>query len=133
MNLKQFLRSKLQNAWLSEPCPRGRDVRIEVYVRRGHHVLTKDAGDTFPCLDLANIQVVKEYRGHGYFTKFLSRAEKEASNRGWAIFVESILEPRLAIFLKKRGYVDVYNQPNCLFNRGWVEDGSTTFNGIVCS
>lgn len=99
MNLTQFLKSSARNAWI-------RERYIDVYVRRSMRPI--GVGDAMiPCLDLANVTVDEKKRGGGVLTLFIKRAEREAKARKRAVYVESILEPRLIPFLTKNGYAFV--------------------------
>lgn len=95
LTLEQFLASKHPNLWIYEP-------KMKAYVRKGMHALNR--GVLSKCLDLANIEVYEEFRSQGVFREFLDRAEALANERRWAVFVESLLEPRLEKFLVARGY-----------------------------
>jgi len=100
MNLDQFVANEnLRNAWIRE-----RD--IDVYVRRSIRMLHRSTTAT-PCLDIASVEVREDRRGQGVFKAFLTRFEKEAKKINRAVYVESILEPRLVTFLTARGYSHV--------------------------
>ena len=100
MNLFQFLsNTKLRNTWIREP-------HISVYVRRSIRFI----GDkSIPCLDIGSVTVDEKFQGRGVFTAFLERFEHEAEQLNRAVFVESILEPRLRKFLLSEGYSFVPN------------------------
>lgn len=78
---------------------------LTVYMRRGGHAID---GKFCTCLDIANITV--DEPGNGVFTEFLTKIEQEIKmkidrqNSCKYIFVESIMNPRLADYLKRRGY-----------------------------
>lgn len=93
-NLQQFIKSEYRNLWIKEP-------KISVYVRKNYRFIDDCFRET---LDLANVEVVKRYRGRGVFTSFLDRAETAAKQLQWVIYVECIMEPRLIPFLRRRGY-----------------------------
>ena len=96
MNFDTFIVSpKIRNCWVHE-----RD--LSVYVRRSMRFIGKEA---VKCLDIASVEVNEKRRGCGIFKEFLARFEVEAKNLNRAVFVESILEPRLLQFLFKRGYI----------------------------
>lgn len=100
MNIEQFTASKKYNYWL-------REKHMNVYVRKSIHALSHQIAE---CLDIANIEVDEKYRGKGIFTAFLARAEQQAILAGKdAVYVESILNPKLLGMLIKRGYTLVPN------------------------
>ena len=95
MNFDTFVKvDSLRNAWIYE-----RDIAI--YVRRSIRFINNQS---VKCLDIGSVEVVEKRRGKGVFTAFLSRFEKEAKKLNRAVFVESILEPRLVRFFIQRGY-----------------------------
>ena len=99
MNFDEFLAGTERNAWLNEK-------HMAIYVRRSMRPIgVSDA--MIPCLDLANVTVDEKKRGGGVLTLFIKRAEREAKARKRAVYVESILEPRLIPFLTKNGYAFV--------------------------
>lgn len=103
LNFEQFLASEYSNLWIYEP-------KMKVYLRKARHAINRDLA--CHCLDVANVVVQKKYRGTGVFTQFLNRVEDEAEKRQWAVYVESILEPRLEPFFKKRGYcISPFSEP----------------------
>ena len=55
------------------------------------------------CFDLASISVDEDMRGQGIVRDLIGRIEMQFGSR-MPIFVESVLEPRLARFLHGRGY-----------------------------
>lgn len=94
--LEEFLADqRRQNKWLHAN-------KMEVYVRRGRHVL----GDTVhKCLDVANISVHPEHQNMGIFRLWLKYAEQCAAQSGLdAVFVECVMTRRLACFLEKEDY-----------------------------
>ena len=95
MNFDTFIKAEsVKNAWIYE-----RDIAI--YVRRSTRFINEKA---VKCLDIGSVEVVEKHRGIGIFTSFLSRFEEEAKKLNRAVFVESILNNRLAKFLSRRGY-----------------------------
>lgn len=90
MTLEKFAAGTLRNAWLYEP-------GIQVYVRISARML---GGVRVRALDIANVAV--DVDGIGTFTAFLGRAE---ALRGFdTVFVENVLNEKLAASLAKRGY-----------------------------
>lgn len=97
MTLDGFLlQYHLKNAWLAEK-------HIQVYVRRSVRMIE---GEMVPCLDISSVEVDEDMRGIGIFTGFLKRFEEAAKEMGRPVYIESILVPRFANFLRRRGYVD---------------------------
>ena len=94
MNLSEFISSKLRNAWIEER-------NIKVYVRKSIRLFGKEM---YQCLDLATAEVDEDKKGRGIFTKFLKQFDQEAKKLNRAVFLESILEPRLLEFFLKNGY-----------------------------
>jgi N-acetylglutamate synthase-like GNAT family acetyltransferase len=95
MTFQEFLDSNQRNEWITE-------FNISVYCRKGTHLLTQDI--FCDCIDIGSVTVEEDERGKGLFTQFLERVESIAYAECKAVWVESILEPRLVEFLKKRGY-----------------------------
>lgn len=84
-----------RNVWLNEP-------KFSVYIRRSMRYIN---GEKIPCLDLGSIEVDEEERGKGVLKAFLLKMENAAKQMNRAVFVESVLEPRLIPFLLNRGYL----------------------------
>jgi GNAT superfamily N-acetyltransferase len=102
MNFDAFLSNQnIRNQWITE-----RD--ISVYVRRSVRVL--DATMPKLCLDIGSVEVEEKHRGMGIFTGFLKRFEEAAKQLNRAVYVESIMEPRLVKFLLRNGYQYVPGQ-----------------------
>ena len=101
MNLSQFLAQTdgPPNQWI-------RERHMDVYVRKSSRYIN---GQMIDCLDFASVEVDEGYRGKGYLKKFLVRFERAAGRLNRAVYIESILEPRLAPFFAKRGYRFVPN------------------------
>ena len=97
MDIDEFLSNdKLPRDWIQEPGFSG------LYVRKGpRYTFVRPPRLTY-ALDLANVSV--ENPGKGTFTRLLDRLENERPDL--SIYVESIQVPRLADFLRRRGYID---------------------------
>jgi len=95
MNFKEFIASNFVNLWIREPY-------IRIYVRKSYRHL--GGKNLIPCFDIGNVEVSERHRGKKVFTRFLRRVEQHAKETGRAVFVESVMEPRLADFLKRFGY-----------------------------
>jgi GNAT superfamily N-acetyltransferase len=97
-----------QSRWVD--VPEGR-----IYLRRARH---PGIGET---IDIPNIAFDEEARGKGAFTRYLREIEIEAQRAGLdGVYVENIFNPRLARFLRGRGYeeeVTLWSGPPCLFKR----------------
>jgi GNAT superfamily N-acetyltransferase len=83
------------------------DDNIKIYVRVTKHYLPD--GEVVKTIDLSSIEVEEAHRGRGLFTRKLEEIELLASERGFTIYVESILNERLIPFFEKRGYRRVDN------------------------
>ena len=92
------------------------DEHIKIYVRVTKHYLPN--GEVVKTIDLASIEVEEEHRGSGVFTKKLEEIELLASERGFTVYVESILNERLIPFLEKRGYRRVDNLQSMFLRPG---------------
>lgn len=91
--LDEFLASKKlypRNLWLG-------DETISVYVRKSRRYLR--GTDTKQCLDIATIDVKKDKRGQGRFTRFLQHAQEV--NPYPYIYVENVIKERFAEFFRK--------------------------------
>jgi len=97
MTLNEFLGSKFRNHYVYEE-------GLSIYMRQTKHFL--DVPVLEPTLDIANVNVIEESRGHGIFTAFLERVEREAADRNRAVLVENLHNKRLHAFLVRRGYVE---------------------------
>lgn len=73
-----------------------------------------------PRLEVANVNVAP--RGRGMFTAIIERLEQDGANTGYDIFIESILNPRLVGFFRRRGYKDVIHRPMCLIKDTSCDD-----------
>ena len=79
---------------------------MDVYLRWSKRYIDNQMVD---CLDFASVEVDEGHRGKGHLTKFLLRFEEEAKRLNRAVYIESILEPRLVPFLTRTGYKLVPN------------------------
>lgn len=116
--LKKFYASPYNRQWLSLPC-------IEVYLRKAVHTYIPPAtnfgkyeivelpgapraftpSQCAKTIDIASVEVYEQHRSKGFFTMFLSCVEELADQEGRAVYVESVMESRLAGFLIARGYI----------------------------
>jgi len=94
------------NAWL-DLAP------MNVYMRSC--AIHSSSGYRARCVDVANVQIAdNNLRGLGYFSTFLSILEsliRERSINDGCLYVFNVMEPRLALFLAKRGYLATGSVP----------------------
>jgi N-acetylglutamate synthase-like GNAT family acetyltransferase len=81
-----------RNTWLENSY-------LKIYVRKGYHYIENQ---TETCFDLANVEVLEEYRSLGIFQAVLERILIEF--QGEIIFAESILNKRLIPFFRRYGF-----------------------------
>ena len=101
--LQTFCLGRTPNSWITMG-----DLRV--YMRKGVHTLPplRAVRNTF---DIASVEVTSDKRGNGIFTEFLKVAEDLARENGFdAVYVENLLNPRLASFLARRGYTQMGSQ-----------------------
>lgn len=97
MTLDEFLSNpKLRNAWVTWD-------HIDIYVRRSRHCVDGAMYDTF---DLANMNSPEETRGKG---SFWALVEHVKTRQMLPLYVESLLNERLAESLRKRGWIEVHH------------------------
>lgn len=60
------------------------------------------------CLVVASIEINQKKQGKGYFKSFYNLLEKIASDKEMRIVFESVLNPKLQLFLEREGYIN-YN------------------------
>ena len=98
MNLSSFLLNKnLRNQWIQEG-------KLRAYVRKSVRLLDSKSPTATPCLDIGSVEVDENHRGKNIFKQFLSKFELKAKKLNRAIYIESILNPRLTKFLLSNGY-----------------------------
>ena len=87
----------IASAWIKSD-----DELIDVYVR----VQCKSYGGlAYTCFTVANVTVVEACQNKGVFTEWLSKLEQELKGTDVKmIMVESILDKRFSMFLKRQGY-----------------------------
>jgi len=75
----------------------------EIYFRRSRRPID---GNLVDMIDVANVEVYENMRGHGYFTELMQELEKKLQTSAvkW-IYVENVLNERLQPFLLSRGFV----------------------------
>jgi hypothetical protein len=95
-----------QSRWVE--VPEGR-----IYLRRAKH---PGIGET---IDIPNIAFDEEARGKGAFSRYLREVEAQRAGLD-GVYVENIFNPRLARFLRGRGYEEeatLWSGPPCLYKR----------------
>lgn len=95
-----------------------RDDKMQVYVRRGMHIV---GGKASVCFDIANVEVYKQKQGT--WTAFLWQAHE--MNPWDCTFVECVLNPILASWLLKNGfsYSNEVKESFVLFKKGSLSCG----------
>ena len=100
MTLDAFMCSSLRNSWVEEPG------FSRLYVRKGLHYAN---GRKMNTLDLASFEV--RHKGRGVFTRFVAGLGERF---GLPLFVESVLNDRLAMYLPTIGFSKVLGSaPPC--------------------
>lgn len=126
--LVAFLESKRTNEWLKY------DDGLEVYVRKSSRLDNLQVYRS--CVDVANMSLPKSSRGKGYFTSWIKMCEQQADTRDLHVYVENLLNTRLAHFFYRRGYHMVSNACNipCLMRRpNQDKEWLNTPRRIVCA
>ncbi|MDD5371251.1 MAG: hypothetical protein PHQ40_19385, partial [Anaerolineaceae bacterium] len=71
---------------------------VDVYLRTGRRFIYEEPEF---CITIANVQVApSKKKGKGIFTRFLESVEE----LGYTVYIENVLNPRLADFFNRRGY-----------------------------
>ncbi len=87
MNFSEFMNSNYKNFWIKEK--KG----LNIYIRKG-------ISPTSGSIELASISA--DPKGNGALTQFLNKIEESHS-----VFIENVINERLVVYLKKRGYTRV--------------------------
>lgn len=66
------------------------------------------------CLVVASIEINQKKQGKGYFKSFYNLLEKIASGKEMRIVFESVLNPKLQLFLEREGYIN-YNDSGTFY------------------
>ena len=109
------LKNKLElggrfNQWIYFP-----EFHLNLYYRITRRLIDGSVVDT---LDLATIEVDDGFRGKGFFAAFLDDVEILADKYSKTIFVESILNENLYIYLMRRGYYSRgFESDRCLYRK----------------
>ncbi len=85
----------IRNRWFHGP-------HIGMYLRRTRRVIDDNVVET---IDIANVEVDEAHQGKGIFTEYLSVIESLAIWNHLTVYMENILNPKLAEFMFKRGYI----------------------------
>jgi hypothetical protein len=89
--LEKFLASHARNEWLMTG-------QLSVYVRKGHHIVNRHM---YLFIDLANITVIEEMRSCGLFKQTFELFKSSCGKTYQGVYVESVLNPRLASHLRE--------------------------------
>ena len=96
--VRHFLDVGLRNQWIEYP-------GMIVYVREAHHY-HPGLKQVIKCFDVASVYVNKPNKGT--FTTWFNALRKELSNSKFsAIFVESVINPSFADYLRRRNLYEV--------------------------
>lgn len=96
---------------------------IKAYVRKGHRMLY--GRNILTTLDIASIEVDENKQNQGLFTAFLNKAHE--LNPWDATYVECVLNPNLAAFLIKNGWIASKTDPDCYYMpKNWDQYWNTT-------
>lgn len=85
------------------------EYKLSLYYRINKRVINNEI---ISSIDLANIQIDREYQNKGYFSKFISELEQEISQFHIVIFIENIINPVLSNYLRNIGYSLMDNNMN---------------------
>jgi hypothetical protein len=109
MNLQNFMHGK---RWWDKLA--GGDIYMRHSTRL--HPVT---AEHLRCIDLANVELPEDRRGRGAFSIFLTELEEAVSQSDQfdAVYVENVMNERLAVFLIIRGYAPIPNtRPPCFLH-----------------
>jgi GNAT superfamily N-acetyltransferase len=95
-DLRRFLSERQSNKWLEYD-------HFRVYIRKAQRTLPPFRM-FFDVIDVANISVQESHQGKGIFTEWLTAAEDIAKETDRIVFVENVLNKKLAGWLERRGY-----------------------------
>ena len=76
----------------------------KVYLRVAQRALPSDRTRLTPVIDLANVELLEEYRGTGVISALFERLEQTCAATGRALYVENVFSDRLHAMLQARGY-----------------------------
>jgi GNAT superfamily N-acetyltransferase len=91
---EDFISLEIRNGWIEND-------EIRLYLRTG---LRRIEGSTVKAVTIASVSVYERRKSRGIFTAILTEIEKIAANAGLSVFVENVLNSRLADFFERRGY-----------------------------
>ena len=78
----------------------------KIYVRRSQRLINRKMTQ---CLDLGTIEIHEDLRGQGVLSAVLEALEE--LNPWGTVFIENVLDPKLADALRKRGYITDQSKP----------------------
>lgn len=87
-----------------------RSGHLSAYVRVTRRRVNREIVET---IDVASVEVPEAHQGKGCFSRWLPKVEALAAKHGRIVFVESVLNDRLASFLVARGYHTVDHVDRC--------------------
>ena len=86
---------------------------LKVYMRHTRRLIDGEITET---VDVASVEVNKQYRSRGHFTAWLNEVQIIADDLKLVVYIESVLEPRLVHFLEKKNYQRVKaSLPPCYY------------------
>lgn len=104
--------------WLEEPC-------CAVYLRIGP---TYQFGQFVPTITLATIDVREPFQRQGIFKSILEHLIEEATQRGFALLIESVLNEHVAKTALRYGFEELRSLPGNFLLAG----GSLRTNWTTC-
>jgi N-acetylglutamate synthase-like GNAT family acetyltransferase len=102
--LDEFLESNHRNLYIGDNVG-------NIYLRKGYHHIDKNIE---LCLDIANVNVSKQFQNQGWFKSFLQYAIQKCPYK--YIYIENVLTPRFSEFFQKNGWTRIPNLiENCFY------------------
>jgi GNAT superfamily N-acetyltransferase len=87
---------------------------MDVYVRSSQRYIGNKLVNAF---DIASISVDEDWQHRGVFSAFIARVENIARDRGAVVYVESVLNPILSDFLRRKGYSELTYCESCFWKK----------------
>lgn len=100
---RRFMNGTTRLLWINSPL-------AKVYVRKSTRACD---GKLSPCLDLASIEVHKDFQKHGIMTKFA----EFMGTFGHPVFIENVMYPEVIASFVERGFKPVEGSPTCVMRR----------------
>jgi GNAT superfamily N-acetyltransferase len=98
------------NEWISLP-----EFHMKLYYRLTSRYINHVIRDS---IDIASVEIDEEFRGKGYFAKFMIAIEKMAKNNARVVYVESVLNFELYSSLLANGYKEAGEEYGFGFETG---------------